>query len=172
MAIHVLRLGHRVSRDKRVSTHIGLVARQFGADRIIYTGERDSHLMKSLEKIQDKWGKSVEVEYSRSWKDVVKRHRSLGFAVVHLTMYGMPLHEKSPQLAGRNILVVVGGEKVPGEIYRMTDYNISVGNQPHSEIAALAIFLDRLVEWEKLEFKGKVRVVPSERGKHIEKTMI
>ncbi|MCL2143761.1 MAG: tRNA (cytidine(56)-2'-O)-methyltransferase, partial [Methanomassiliicoccaceae archaeon] len=39
------------------------------------------------------------------------------------------------------MLVIVGAEKVPPEVYERSDHNISVGNQPHSEIAALSIFL-------------------------------
>ena len=39
-------------------------------------------------------------------------------------------------------VVVVGGTKVPSEVFHLSDYNISVGNQPHSEVAALAVFLD------------------------------
>ena len=34
--ISVLRLGHRLVRDDRVSTHVGLVARAFGASEIFY----------------------------------------------------------------------------------------------------------------------------------------
>ena len=33
--ITVLRLGHRISRDKRITTHVALVARAFGAYNII-----------------------------------------------------------------------------------------------------------------------------------------
>jgi len=31
--------------------------------------------------------------------------------------------------------------KVPGSMYKMADWNISVTSQPHSEISALSIFL-------------------------------
>jgi tRNA (cytidine56-2'-O)-methyltransferase len=50
----------------------------------------------------------------------------------------------------------------------MSDFNMSIGNQPHSECAALAIFLDRFFEGKELvkEFKkAKIKVVPQERGK-------
>jgi len=33
--ITVLRIGHRISRDKRITTHVALVARAFGADKIL-----------------------------------------------------------------------------------------------------------------------------------------
>jgi tRNA (cytidine56-2'-O)-methyltransferase len=44
-----------------------------------------------------------------------------------------------------------------------------VGNQPHSEIAALAIFLDRFTEGKALyeDRHGKVTVIPNERGKTV-----
>ncbi|HII05831.1 MAG TPA: tRNA (cytidine(56)-2'-O)-methyltransferase, partial [Methanotrichaceae archaeon] len=67
------------------------------------------------------------------------------------------------------VMVVVGAEKVPPEIYEMADWNVGVGNQPHSEVAALAVFLDRLWEGEELEkeFDGKIQVVPSPRYKTV-----
>ena len=37
--IVVLRLGHRIGRDARISTHCGLVARALGANKIIYSGD-------------------------------------------------------------------------------------------------------------------------------------
>ena len=47
--------------------------------------------------------------------------------------------------------------------------NISVGNQPHSEIAALAIFLDRFTEGKALyeDRNGRMTVIPNERGKTV-----
>ena len=64
-------------------------------------------------------------------------------------------------------MIVIGAEKVPKELYDISDYNVSIGNQPHSEIAALAIFLDRLFEGKQLrqEFRGKMKIVPSGKGK-------
>ena len=38
--IVVLRLGHRLKRDERLSTHVGLASRALGADKIIYSGVR------------------------------------------------------------------------------------------------------------------------------------
>ena len=51
---------------------------------------------------------------------------------------------------------------MPAYIYEIADLNISVGNQPHSEIAALSIFLDRLSEgrWIEKDFKGKLKIIP------------
>ena len=41
-----------------------------------------------------------------------------------------------------NRLIVVGGAKVPGDVYKLCQHNVAVGNQPHSEVAALALFMD------------------------------
>ena len=165
--ISVLRIGHRVGRDKRISTHLGLVARAFGASEIIYTGDEDRKMMESIIDIDERWGNSIEVRHEKSWKKVVFDYKKRGFVVVHLTMYGLPIGENVDKMRGRDILVAVGGEKVPGEMYSLADMNIAVGNQPHSEVAALAIFLDRLVDWEHLEFNGKIKVIPQERGKKV-----
>ena len=37
--ISVLRLGHRRERDKRITSHLGLTARAFGANEVILAGE-------------------------------------------------------------------------------------------------------------------------------------
>jgi len=88
---------------------------------------------------------------------------------VHLTMYGLHLDDVLPRIPRENLLVIVGAEKVPAEVYRLSDLNVAVGSQPHSEVAALAVFLDRLLEGEGLqrEFKGRLRIRPSARGKDV-----
>ncbi len=94
--------------------------------------------------------------------------------IVHLTMYGLNLDEiiDDVRKTTGDILLVVGSKKVPKELYEGSDFNIAVGNQPHSEVAALAVFLDRLFKGEefKREFNyAKYRVVSSEKRKHVEK---
>ncbi|MEA3255091.1 MAG: tRNA (cytidine(56)-2'-O)-methyltransferase, partial [Candidatus Altiarchaeota archaeon] len=69
----------------------------------------------------------------------------------------------------RDKLVIIGGKKVPSEIYALSNYNLAVGNQPHSEVAALAVFLDRLFEGKELkkEFRGKKKIIPQKHGKKV-----
>ncbi|MFB6208420.1 MAG: tRNA (cytidine(56)-2'-O)-methyltransferase [Candidatus Nanohaloarchaea archaeon] len=166
--ISVLRLGHRRGRDDRISTHVGLTARQWGASGIVYSGEKDEKMMESLEDIIDRWGGDFSVEYDESWRSRLEQFDGV---VVHLTMYGERIGEKLGEVrqkfGDQHVLVVVGSQKVPREVYRKADYNISVGNQPHSEIAALAVFLDRLNDGEiEQEFEGAdIRVRPSEQDK-------
>ena len=157
--IEILRLGQRIQRDKRISTHVALVARAFGADRIFYTGQRDKGVEKSVIRIVKNFGGEFSISYVKKIDELVK-----GKTIVHLTMYGADFREYVDKIKG-DVLVIVGGEKVPGEIYEMADYNLGVGNQPHSEVAALGIFLDHFCKLKK--FKGKMEVVPSLEGKKI-----
>lgn len=183
MHIEILRLGHRLPRDERISTHVALVARAFGATSIAYSGQHDSGLEDSVKRICERWGSKASsnssdfsIAYERSAVPYIKSKRRDGFIVVHLTMYGMPLIEKvdliRSQGAQGKILVVVGSEQVPPEIYQLADYNVSVTSQPHSEVAALAITLDRLTGGEALGkaglgFDGSISIIPSERGKNV-----
>ncbi len=45
MKINVLRLDHRQKRDARITTHVCLTARAFGADGVILNGDEDTKLM-------------------------------------------------------------------------------------------------------------------------------
>jgi len=167
----VLRMGHRIDRDKRVTTHVGLVARAFGADGIIIANTRDTAVEESIRKVVRNWGGDFFVESGEPWREIVAEWRRGGGCIVHLTMYGLPVDDVVPRLRDRDLLIIVGAEKMPGEVFEIADFNIAIGNQPHSEIAALAVFLDRLFGGSELkrEFKnGKIRVIPSEKGKKIE----
>jgi len=87
-------------------------------------------------------------------------------------MYGEHVDEvleKLPKDSQTPLLVVVGSTKVPREIYDKADHNIAIGHQPHSEVAALAIFLDRYFQGLELkkDFKGKLKIVGSAKGKTV-----
>src|SRR3990170_1053883 len=124
MNFEVLRIGQRVVRDDRVTTHVALVARAFGASKIYMNevnGENINKLITSLQKEE-------------------------------------------------NILIVVGAEKVPREVYDFADYNVAIGNQPHSEISALAVLLDRIQEGSQFltKFENPAReIIPTKRGKNV-----
>ncbi len=170
----VLRLGHRPGRDKRISTHVGLVARAFGARGVIFVGEVEPSIVESLNKVTRVWGGPFFVEVVPSYRSVIAEWKRSGGVVVHLTMYGESI-EGSDVLErirgkGKRIMVVVGAEKVPADVYELADFNVAIGNQPHSEVAALAVFLDRLFGGRELvrEFEGaKLKVIPSPRGKRV-----
>ena len=171
--VTVLRLGHRLVRDERTSTHIGLVARAFGAKRLILTGS-DDRTADSINRVKERWGGQFQVDYYRNWRDVLSKWDGL---IVHLTMYGEVLDSALDRIRTKliekdkkSILLVVGAEKVPAEIYDLSHYNVSVGSQPHSEVAALAVFLDRLFMGEELYnpfVNAKMRIKPSLRKKKV-----
>lgn len=167
--VYVLRLGHRPERDKRITTHVGLVARAFGANGFILEG-CDESVLESLRKVMGIWGGSMVLECCSDGKDVVRRWRQSGGEVIHLTMYGLPLDDVVDVIrtSPKPKLVIVGAEKVERFYYETSDYNVAVGNQPHSEVSALALFLDRLFRgrWAYLEFgNAKLKIIPSSRGK-------
>ncbi|ASJ17427.1 tRNA (cytidine(56)-2'-O)-methyltransferase [Thermococcus chitonophagus] len=171
--IVVLRLGHRPERDKRITTHVALTARAFGADGVvIISEEEDEKVKESVEDVVRRWGGPFFIEFDRSWKKRIKEFKGVK---VHLTMYGLHIDDVIEELKdklreGQDFMVIVGAEKVPREVYELADYNVAIGNQPHSEVAALAVFLDRLLEGQGLrkEFKNaKLKIIPQARGKKV-----
>ena len=164
--VSVLRVGHRPGRDPRLTTHVALAARAFGARRM-YLHPRDDALAERLAAVARRWGGAFEVVPVDDWKSVL---RSFPGAVVHLTMYGLPLERALSRLGRhRAILLVVGGAKVPSELYRQATYNVAVGHQPHSEVAAVAVTLERLLGLPKPVRPGEApqRIVPTQRGKRV-----
>ncbi len=131
---------------------------------------RDPHVEESLADVTKRWGGGFRLKADVSWKGETMRWKEAGGKVVHLTMYGSNLPGVIDEIREcDDLLVVVGAEKVPAEMYDLADWNVAVGNQPHSEVAALAVFLDRLFEGRELfdEFEGGLRIVPSPRGKQV-----
>lgn len=166
--IWVLRLGHRPERDKRVTTHVALTARAFGAKGIMVS-TRDDELERSVRSVVKRFGGDFSITTGMKWKDALREFDGL---IVHLTMYGTHVDDALPRVRaamGGKMLIVVGAEKVPPEVYQAANFNVGVGNQPHSEVAALSVFLDRLLDGEGLraDFKGAMTVVPCERGKKV-----
>jgi len=168
--LSVLRLGHRRDRDKRITSHLGLTARAFGADEVILAGDRDPSALETWDSVTERFGGEFSSRFEESPMSFLrKQSKSRGATIVHLTMYGSPWEETIPSIPIDNpALVVVGGTKVPAEVYHLADHNVSVGNQPHSEVAALAVFLN---SWlgpvdNDSKFSGaKMKVVPSAKGK-------
>ena len=171
MIIEVVRIGQRLVRDDRVTTHVALVSRAFGAERI-YMTEVNPEIKDTLEKINKTWGGNFMVEFIDKWKTIVKKKKEDGFKIVHLSMYGEIINDAQESLRKeKNLLIVVGAEKVPREIYELADYNIGVGSQPHSEISALAILLDRIQKGKQFEKEfsdAKRKIIPTKNGKNVQ----
>ena len=171
MVIEVVRIGQRVVRDDRVTTHVALVSRAFGAEKIFMT-EVNPEIKDTLEKINKTWGGNFVVEFIDKWKSIIKKKKEENFRIVHLSMYGESINDVQEKLREEeNLLIVVGAEKVPREIYDLADYNVGVGSQPHSEISALAILLDRIQkgkQFEKVFPDAKRKIIPTKTGKNVQ----
>ena len=167
----ILRIGHRPERDQRVTTHVGLTARALGA-RGMYLAASDKGVVQSIADVVGRWGGEFFCEDNVKWRSCIKEWKASGGIVVHLTMYGINLPDTIGDIRPHTkILVIVGAEKVPGEIYGLADFNVAVTSQPHSEISSLALFLDHLASGDSLrhEFPGaQIRIIPSKAGKQTE----
>lgn len=163
--VHVLRIGHRPGRDKRVTTHVCLVARAFGATKVL-VDRKDKGLEETMTSVDSRFGGHTTVITGISWRKEIRDFNGLK---VHLTMYGLPLSEVINDILNqKRIMVVIGSEKVPSDVYHMCDLNVSIGSEPHSEIAALAVFLDRVLkeQWSVMVFENATTmVIPQTKGK-------
>lgn len=172
MIINVLRLAHRKKRDARITTHVCLTARAFGANGIILSGEHDKKIMENVESVVERWGGDFKISYNKNYMNVIEEWQRKGGEVIHLTMYGVQANTKIAEIkeSKKDKLIVVGGSRVPTKVYKKADWNISITNQPHSEVSSLAIFQHLLMEGKEfdLEFTdGKMEIVPEEHGKTV-----
>jgi len=172
MRIIVLRLGHRIQRDQRITTHVALTARALGAEGMLLDSD-DRGIAKSIEEASVRWGGSFYVKNITGWKSEIKKWKEAGGKVLHLTMYGINLPDAMHEIVTDKLMIVVGAEKVPPELYELADWNVAVGNQPHSEVGALAIALDRLQKARgkdalRTQFTGgELEIIPKRRGKEV-----
>lgn len=168
--IVLLRLGHRPERDKRITTHVGLTARLLGAEGMLLASD-DPGIVQTLEDVVRRWGGNFYLKNNVNFKQEIKEWKAEGGKVCHLSMYGVNLPNVTDELKKCDrLMIAVGAEKVPPEIYQLADWNVAVGSQPHSEVAAVAITMDRIAEGEPLEKEfpdAELKIVPTERGKQV-----
>lgn len=170
--VMVLRLGHRIPRDLRVTTHVCLTARALGADGLILADAVDKTLEKTIQDVCRRFGGTFQIRMGEPWERVVKDWKEDGGETVHLTVYGLPLSQAIGAIRASPApkLVVVGASKVPSAVYELATWNVSVTSQPISEVSALALFLDRYFEGREfsLYFKNpELKIISSERGKKV-----
>lgn len=170
MKIEILRIGQRLVRDDRVTTHVALVSRSFGASKI-FMYDMNPEIKETIYKINHMWGSDFKVEIIENWKKIMYFKKKELFKIVHLTMYGENINDIQNELKKEDkILVVVGAEKVPREVYDIADYNVAIGNQPHSEISALAVLLDRIQDGNQLKkthSNARREIIPMKKGKKV-----
>ncbi len=172
MNVNVLRLDHRMVRDARITTHVCLTARAFGASKVILSGDEDKKILENIRDVVKRWGGDFEIDYIKKWDKFIDDWKNNGGEVVHLTMYGEGVQDLTGKIrkSSKDKLVVVGGSRVPSKVYQEADWNVSVTNQPHSEVAALSIFLHTLFEGKEYEIdfeSGELKVIPTAHGKQV-----
>ena len=157
-----------------MTTHVVLTARALGASSVIISDVEDESLENTVGKILSSWGGQFRLDTGTSWRIAVGEWKREGGIVVHLTMYGENIESSKVmdriRVLAKPVMVLVGSHKVPGEFFNISDFNVAIGSQPHSEVAALAVFLDRLYAGKqfKRRFVGaKIRVKPSKKGKNV-----
>ena len=177
MKIKLLRLGHRIHRDHRTTTHCALVARAFGSSEMYYCGNEDDSLQSSIKKVNESWGGDFSVTYVKSWKSFINKCKKENNFIILCTMYGKNIPDLESELRSildnHDIMIIIGSEKIPPELINLSDINVAISNQPHSEVAALAILLDRLSQGKQLNLKftdSKLNIIPQEKGKSIYKS--
>jgi tRNA (cytidine56-2'-O)-methyltransferase len=170
----VLRMGHRVYRDSRVTTHVCLTARALGANGVIIADREDKTVEATIREVAARFGGDFSIESGKPWRSTIRDWKDEGGKILHLTAYGLRLPDVIQEIneANGDILVVVGSEKMPGEVFKLADWNVSVTSQPMSEVAALAVFLDWTMKhraFDKTFSGGEVRIIPSGGRKRVER---
>jgi len=172
----VLRWGHRPTRDARLTTHVALAARALGASGLILSDTEDRKIKDTIDEVTRSWGGAFFFEMGTPWRKAVSNWKARNGVIVHMTAYGENVETTDVlsriRASGKNILVIVGSQKVPREFFSeaVSDFNVAVGNQPHSECASVAVFLDRLFKGEELakSFQNAdVKIIPQRRGKKV-----
>jgi tRNA (cytidine56-2'-O)-methyltransferase len=170
--IIILRIGHRVFRDQRVTTHVCLTARALGANGVIIADREDKVVESTIRDVTNRFGGPFTVQTGVAWKKAVRDWKAAGGKIVHLTAYGLPLPKVLPEIQDMtyDMMIIVGSEKMPGEVFKIADWNVSITNQPMSEVAALAVFLDWYGKHREFDYEfsdAEVRIVPSKNGKEV-----
>ncbi|MDD1763671.1 MAG: tRNA (cytidine(56)-2'-O)-methyltransferase, partial [Methanobacteriaceae archaeon] len=98
MEVKVLRLDHRRQRDARITTHVCLTARAFGASGVFLDGDHDQKLMENVRDVVKRWGGSFQIEYQKNWENLLEEWKNNDGEIVHLTMYGEPVQKLAPQI--------------------------------------------------------------------------
>jgi tRNA (cytidine56-2'-O)-methyltransferase len=171
MDITIFRFGHRIERDKRITTHCALVSRAFGCKKLFYSGQEDNHFENSIKEVCEDFGGNLKIEFISNYEKFFEQNKSK-YYIAHLTMYGIDFKTFAKKIKKEKItkplLIFIGSQKVPSEIYQLADANVCVTNQPHSEVAALGLLLNELVDYKKVKFpKAKLIVKENPKGKTI-----
>ncbi|NHI92719.1 MAG: tRNA (cytidine(56)-2'-O)-methyltransferase [Candidatus Lokiarchaeota archaeon] len=174
MHIEILRLGHRVIRDERITTHLALLSRLFDVKKFLVSEVEDKGLKENIKKLTDRWGGELNIVTKVDSLKYLKNWNLDGGYIVHLTMYGQRLDGNMIKTIKnqKKVIIIVGSQKVESTFFEIADLNLSIGNQPHSELSALTILLYEMIDKNKdflyRDFKNsKHKIIPSKKSKTI-----
>src|SRR5436309_12939803 len=87
----ILRIGHRVYRDSRVTTHVCLTARALGADGVIIADREDKVVESTIRNVTDRFGGHFHVKSGIPWRKADRDWKASGGKILHLTACGLAL---------------------------------------------------------------------------------
>jgi tRNA (cytidine56-2'-O)-methyltransferase len=153
------------------NSELCLVARAFGASGVVLSSRKDPKLVKFMRLNNSKWGGSFTVESESNYMKALDQEGS--YKKVYLTRYGVPLQEVISTLRTyRNLLLIVTDKEAFGPASSRADFSVSITGQPHTSASAIAVFLHEFYSGRELAMhfeNAQYKVVPSERGVHVEK---
>jgi len=153
------------------NSELCLVSRAFGASGISFSTKKDTRLARFVSSNNAKWGGSFSVDFDSEYLRALSSPGS--YKRVYLTRYGLPLHDAISALRTyKNLLLIVTDREAFGPVSKRADFNIGISTQPHSSASAIALFLHEFYSGRELAMhfeNARYKVVPSERGAHVEK---
>jgi len=157
------------------SLDLCLTARALGASEIIFTREKEPKIIRHMNGLEKKWGGKFNVTFVKSYKKVLKD--ATNYKKVYLTRYGMPINKLTYVLnTYKNIMLIVSFTEAPSKMLDiLTDFNVSITEQPHCSIASIAIFLHDFYRGRELAMhfeNAKYKVIPKEHGLSVVKVDI
>jgi tRNA (cytidine56-2'-O)-methyltransferase len=72
----ILRLGYRLGRDPRITTHLALVARALGATKFLFSGDEDDRLPENIESVNQRFGGDMSCSTCEESNGLVEKIRS------------------------------------------------------------------------------------------------
>ncbi|MEM3841088.1 MAG: hypothetical protein QXN59_00100 [Candidatus Micrarchaeaceae archaeon] len=154
---------------------ICLTARALGASSAVFTISNPqliSRLKRSCSVVAKKWGGNFSVQFTSNWKGYLESRRN--YKTVHLTRYGIPVQKRLYTLRSyKNIIIAISTTKELKSMCTVADFNISITSQPHSSIAAMAIFLNQYFAGRELSLNfsnAKFKVLPSQNEQLLKRT--
>lgn len=125
-----------------------------------------------MRSISSKWGGNFSIEFQDDYRTVLRS--SSNYKKVYLTRYGTPMQNVLYTMKTyRNLLLIVTDTEAVTSMFSNADFCISITDQPHSTSAAIAVFLHAFFSGRELAMhfeNARYKVIPSERGVHVEKT--